>query len=657
MRLTQASSYRLLIIRSGKAASFAHGPSPALLCKWTRDEFLAWAEQGQKLCGKLAHLSIPSVAVIAGNCCDAGLELALACDYRVVVNQPETSLGFPELEWGMIPCWGSTQRLPRLIGLENSLPMLLTGAKLDAAEANRCGLADEICEIDDEAPPAFLANPVKRDWSRFRRRSWRELYVESNRLGRWFLFRGAERIVDTRIPNEMPAPAEMLEALRFACQAPSVEAGMTHERKALARLVDHPALGHLTRLLHQRQRLRSAPEEPSSIRHVGVIGGGVTGLSLFLQCLAAGYEVVLKTHDETALGVALAQIVQLLQAEVQQKSMTQELYQKILKNIRGTYTWTHFATLDLILDTTIGGMDEKNLYYIEAEKLISPSTLLIPINPPQRVYDLGDELQEWERFTTVHLAEPWSRGSLAEIVVTSDLSPENFTLLRGWLVSMGRSCWAVPDCGYSVAMRIWLPALNEAAVLLEECVSIEDIDRAMRRFGMTHGPLEWMDSLGLDHVAELMSTMQPIFGERLEFDPGFIGMVGRQWLGKASGDGFYRHGAGRPRPNREAERLWRQTDRAPVLSQADLHTWIERRLVMLTVLEAVRCLEEKVATNADELDCALCLTGWATHRGGPIGYARQLGVERVTAICTELEHEHGPRFATLAALGEWLSRN
>jgi 3-hydroxyacyl-CoA dehydrogenase len=193
-------------------------------------------------------------------------------------------------------------------------------------------------------------------------------------------------------------------------------------------------------------------------------------------------------------------------------------------------------------------------------------------------------------------------------------------------------------------------------------VPIERIDQAMRRFGMTHGPCEWMDRLGVDRIAALSVALQPTFAGRIQFESGFGVMAQRQLLGNKSGSGFYRRGFSKRKPNVDAVVIWRTASQGeaarpvPSLSEADSHAWIQRRLVTLMILEAIRCLEEGLAREADDLDCAMCLTGWATHRGGPIGFARQLGVEAMTARCEELAREHGTRFAPLASLHELFAR-
>jgi 3-hydroxyacyl-CoA dehydrogenase/enoyl-CoA hydratase/3-hydroxybutyryl-CoA epimerase len=661
----KTSDVRLLVIRSGKPSNFCHGPSPSLLASWQAEDFRVWCERGQAVCSKLTAMPIPSVCVIAGTCFDAGLELALACDHLVVVNRPSTSLGFPELEWGMIPCWGGTQRLSHLIGLENSLKMVLGGQRLDARRAWTFLLADDLAEEESEEPPVFFAHPFKRDWTIFPHGSWRQRWLESNRPGRWFLFRGAERILRTRIPDGMPAPAIMLEALRHVYQTPTIQAGLELERQALETIVADPALKNLLRLLLHRDHLRSpsigAPEK-SRIRQIGVIVDGLAGLSLYLHCIAAGYEVVFRAQSKEALAMGLMQVSQLLEVEVRHGTMTQRQAAKILGRFRGTYTWTHFDKLHMILDTSLGSLGEKLQFYKGMEQHIAAGALIVSISASHRVEDLQRGLQHPERLIGLHLIEPWIRGSLAEIVAPASVAQPNVQRVREWALALGKSCLQVPDRVGGLAMRIWLPALNEAGLMVKDGVPIDRIDRAMRRFGMSYGPLEWMDRLGIDSIASLCTAMQPLFAGRIALESGFSLMVEKQWLGNTVELGFYRQGSGRPKPFRSAAQLWRTSSQGeaegivPILSEADMHAWIEHRLVTLMILEAVRCLDDGLAKDADDLDCAMCLTGWATHRGGPIGYGRELGVETVTAFCTELARIYGPRYSPPAALNQFLAR-
>jgi len=643
---------RLLVIRSAKSANFCTGPSPTILASWTNDDFLTWARRGQDVCNKLANLAVPSACVIAGGCFDAGLELALACDHRVVVDKLATQIGFAELEWGMVPCWGGTQRLAHLVGLDNSLHLLLAGQRLDAQTAWQCGLVDDLTEEAEDEPPAFLAAPTKRDWTTFPRRSWRERWLESNRLGRWFLFRGAERIVRTRIPEEMPAQVEMLQALRIAFQDSALAPGLEFERQAMQRVAAHPALHHLLRLLEHRDKLRlpAIAHETRVFHSIGINGAGTAGLSLLVHCLVKGYTVVVRVENKDELGDALGQVMQLLFAEVQRGTMSLAAMQKLQGKIRGTYTWTHFDKLDMLLDTLPGSLEEKQQFYRSLEPRIPTGALIAPTAGLHRVEDLRTGLEQPERLVGLNFIEPWNRGSVVEVTLPV-AGPHNVQRVRNWAVELGKYCLQVPDRAGGLVMRIWMPALNEAGILIKEGVPVDRIDQAMQRFGMSYGPCEWMDRIGLDIISAQVGALQPAFAGRIALESGFAQMRANEWLGNRSGLGFYRPGLRKKKPNREAARLWQTQSQGetarptPVLSEADRITWIQRRLVTLTLLEAIRCLEEGMVADADDLDCAMCLTGWASHRGGPIGHARQIGATALTARCEELTREYGPRYA------------
>ena len=258
----------------------------------------------------------------------------------------------------------------------------------------------------------------------FPRRGWRERWLESNRPGRWFLCRGAERILRTRIPEEMPAPAEMLQALRDVAFQSGDSPGLDFERQAASQTSS--LIRQLSLLRYaQSSRNAAAPGISSSGKHPGyahhrhINGDGGRIVVALLPLVTKGYEVVLRAENELALGGALSQIVQLLQAEVQRGGMTAAQFQKMLAAIRGTYTWTHFDKLDMLLDTTPGSLDEKRTFFREVEEQVPPTTLLTPITGLYRAADLQQGLTHPERLVVVNVIEPWNRGSVVEIATPS----------------------------------------------------------------------------------------------------------------------------------------------------------------------------------------------------------------------------------------------
>ena len=351
----------------------------------------------------------------------------------------------------------------------------------------------------------------------------------------------------------------MLAALRQAYQG-SWQAGLDCERHALERIVDQARLGNLLRLLERREQLRAqslSSGGQNRIRRIGVIGSDTAAISLLLHSVTKGYEMVLRAADQDALGAAFSQIIQFLHAEVQRGGMTQEQFQVHLGAIRGTFTWTHFASLDLVLDATPGSLAQKRAFYAEIEQQIAAASIIVPVSPTARIEELQDGMQRPGRLVGLHLLDPWNRGSLAEIVSASASRPACLQRVRELAVSLGKCCLQVPDRVGGLTTRIWLPALNEAGLLVKEGVPIGRIDQAMRRFGMTLGPCEWIDQLGLDRVAALIDALQPMFAGRIQFESGFAAMVRQNLLGNKTGKGFYRPGFRKRKPNVDAVVIWR----------------------------------------------------------------------------------------------------
>jgi 3-hydroxyacyl-CoA dehydrogenase/enoyl-CoA hydratase/3-hydroxybutyryl-CoA epimerase len=648
-RIIADDRFGLLVFCSGKAASFAHGPDAFWLAAHGTPQALTdFAQRGQRLCARIAEAPLPSVAVIAGACLGAGLELALACDYRVLVQRPVTLLGFTQIELGLIPCWGGTQRLPRLIGIENSVRLLTSARRLRPPEALEQGLVDVVCTDSDPDPPALIAEPVKRDWSRWPRRDWRQRYLEPYSLGRRLIYRGARRVLRERLPTDMPAPWEVLEALRLAAESADGAAGLGHERDAVARLVETPASTNLVHLRMERERRRAeAPRSDAArfIRAIGIVGATDLGITLTQQFLMQGRQVVLHDPDKAALGSTALKLHQaILQDAVRHGTLSQPVAIKFLSNFRGTAAWERFDALDLVLDTIEDGKRAERFRRLDT--ITTPATILASTGAADTAGALSEGLTHPARVAVVHFAGPPGQEPLAEVACPGAAVERR---LQEWATALGKFCLPVADRPGLLVLRVWLPALNEAALLLREGMRLERVDAAFDRFGIAPGPLELMDRLGLDAVARLVEQLQPICAGRITFEPGFAEMARQKMLGARAGAGFYRHAGKQRRANPRAVALWwpgpgeawLSRTALPNAEQLDL---AQRRMTSLMVLEAYHCLREGIVADAATIDFALATAGWAPHRGGPLTYARQVGVDAFIAQLEELMHDFGPRF-------------
>jgi 3-hydroxyacyl-CoA dehydrogenase/enoyl-CoA hydratase/3-hydroxybutyryl-CoA epimerase len=657
-RVAAEPSFRLLLIRSGKPGTFLAGADlHELGAVATAEEAAALSERGQRLFSKLAGLRLPTVAVVSGPCLGGGLELALACDYRVAVDQPKTQLGLPEIELGILPAWGGTQRLPRVVGLERALQMILGARRLRAREALRWGLVDGLADEAGDRPPDFLAAPVKRPRPGLPLRGWRQRLVESNRLGRWLLFRGTERVLRRRLPDDMPAPWEALRAVRVGLEQ-GFEAGLAYERQAVGRLATSSACRNLVSLFFRREESRRLPEGEGDgampIRRVGVVGAGTMGAGIAQLAALKGCTVVIQEINETALAEGILRVLALFNRAVERGILAPADVPARLGAVHGTTGWKGFDNLDLVIEAIVEDLDAKRELFRDLEKHTPPSCVLATNTSSLRVQQLQQGLRHPGRVAGLHFFNPVHKMPLVEVVRSPETRARVADGLVRWAVGLGKTPVLVKDGPGFLVNRVLMPYLNEAVLLAAGGMRFELIDRAMRRFGMPAGPLELLDQVGLDVAAHIAGALAPAFADRLEPNPAFERLAGEGWLGRKSGRGFYVYRRGRKwGPNLAAQEYVRGGPPRPAepATPDQLMGSARQRLVLPMVNEAAACLGERVAESADVIDLALVLgSGWAPHRGGPLTYGREVGYAAMVRSLEELARRYGPRFEPCAEL-------
>ena len=653
----------LLVIRSGKSAGFLAG---ADLHGFLEIADAAAAEalsaQGQRLFDKLAALPMPTLAAIHGPCLGGGLELALACDYRLVLDKPNTQLGLPEVRLGLLPGWGGTQRLPRVVGLRRALEMILQGKRLGAREALKAGLADvaPVGEAELRSQLAFLGVKAiaggKRPLKGLPLRTWGQRLLESTGLGRAVIFGAAERVLRSTVPDDMPAPAEALQAVRVGLKE-GMAAGLAYERAAAGRLAVSPACRNLVALWLRGEKAQKLPEElasvaPTEVRRVGVVGAGVMGAGIAqLAAVRGASKVVVREIDQAALDAGLARIKDLFDQAVKRRVLSEADAAKRWAAVRGATDWHGFDDVDVVVEAAVENLDAKRVIFRDLDAQTPPTAVLATNTSSLRVASLEDGLKHPERVGGMHFFNPVHRMQLVEVVRTAATGERAVAALVKWAVALGKTPVVVRDSPGFVVNRILTPYLNEAVVLVAEGMGIQEIDRVMKRFGMMMGPLEVLDQIGLDVAAHVAESMGPLMAGRLEANTAFAKMRERNWLGQKGGRGFYIHRGRARTANRLAENLLR-TEAAPgtaALSQSlppeAREAEARERLVLLTVNEAAMVHGEGLAESAEMIDLAMVLgTGWAPHRGGPLRYADERGPAAVVEALNGLAARHGRRF-------------
>jgi 3-hydroxyacyl-CoA dehydrogenase/enoyl-CoA hydratase/3-hydroxybutyryl-CoA epimerase len=672
--LAMDSTIELLGVRSANLSKFVVGADiEEFAAVKGREDAAALSEMGQKVFQKLADLRMATVTVIAGPCLGGGLEFALACDYRLALDHPKTQLGFPEVELGLIPGWGGTQRLPRRVGLEPALQIILGGRRLDAKRALRWGLVDGIAagEGDYAAELHRLGHQAvrqgKRPAGRWRLRTWRQRLLESNALGRSLVFRGAQRVMRGRVPEEMPAPAEAIEAVRVGLTT-GFEAGLAYEREAIGRLATTPACRNLVGLFLRREQARKVPETAQGesrvkIRRIGIIGAGTMGSGIAQLAALRGYSVLVREPNQALVKAGSDRIAALFAKAVERGIASEEESRQKLAMIDFTTSLDKFGEADLVIEAVVEDLVVKQAVFRELERHSKPTVVLATNTSSLLVRQIQDGLVHPDRVGGLHFFNPVHKMPLVEVVRTQLTDDRAVAILTQWAVALGKTPVVVKDSPGFIVNRVLVPYLYEAILLASQGVPAEPIDQTMRRFGMPLGPLELLDQVGLDVAVQVARALQPVLESRSGAYPGldslsriFEQMCQEGWLGQKTGVGFYRYVGKRKKLHQNAMKtfphdlLTRESLLSGLPAAAQMREARER-MVLSMVNEAASCLGEGLAADAETVDLAMVMgTGWAPHRGGPLRYAEDRGLGEVVQKLTDLARRVGPRFEPCAEL-------
>lgn len=670
-KLAKDSACRLLFLRSAKASGFFAGADiQDFATIRSAEEASALSRQGQQLFDQLANLPQTTIAVIHGPCLGGGLEFALACDYRLVIDQPKTQLGVPEIQLGLLPAWGGTQRLPRVVGLEPALRMILGRQSLNAREAGRWGLADAVAtEANPDAEIMRLVSLAQRQGKRPKHRlpllTWRQKLIESNPLGRALIYRGSRRILRERVPDDMPAPAEALEAVRIGiedCWA----AGLAQEQAAIGRLATTAASRNLITLFFLQDKSRKVPEEVRAlvdkpIRRVGVVGAGTMGAGIIQLAAIKGCTVVVQEVNDAALAAGMHKVEDLFRKAVANRVLSQAEADRQFAAIERTTAWQGFNDVDLAIEAVLEDLDLKRKVFQELQQRTAPTALLATNTSSLLVAQLQEGCSHPERIGGLHFFNPVHKMPLVEVVRAPATSPATVAALASFTADLGKVGVVVKDSPGFLVNRILMPYLNEAVLLLAGS-NARELDRLMQRFGMPMGPLELLDQVGLDVAAHIERSMRPHFIGRFAANQLFEDMSKRGWLGAKTNLGFYRHLGKKKEPNAAVHLAstnagLRLADQAGAPSKPLNRDESRDRMVLLMVNEAAACLSEGIAADAQTVDLAMVFgTGWAPHRGGPLHYADDRGLSDIVRTLTALAQQYGPRFEPCAELRQRAER-
>ena len=595
---------------------------------------------GRAVFARLTQRPWPSVALIDGICLGGGLELALACDLRIAVESPQTALGAPEVKLGLIPGWGGTVRLPRLVGPGPAIEFAASGESIPAAHARRLGLVDACAGREQAAAAvsALLSHATSADLITERRQQ-QASPISLDPAERAFLEATASALILSRTGGHMPAPLKLLETVLAgsACSATEAEAQETNAFTSLACGPQPRCLLHVFQLAERNKRddglaprrAGTTAPQPAAISHAGVVGAGIMGAGIVARHLRNHVPVTVVDASSEALSRQLPLILEEAAWNRERRESDPEVAVTLAGGLRSSTSLAALASAELVIESVVERLDAKRTVLCELERVVSSDAILATNTSTNPIARLAEPLQDPTRFCGFHFFNPVKRMKLVEIVRGPSSSDRAILTAVAHGKRLGKIPIVVRDSPGFLVNRVLMPYLHESIELLREGVSMKRIDAAARRFGMPLGPIELYDMIGLDTAFYAGLVLHEAYGDRLEAAPVLPAMVKAGRLGCKSGGGFYRYADnGRLlEPDPAAEKLVSTYAEEPLGGEPmrDLEA-IAQRLVLPMVLEASRALDEQLVRDPSDIDLGVIYgLGFPAFRGGLLAWADSLG--------------------------------
>jgi len=616
------------------------------------------SREGQKLLNRLERLVIPTVAAIDGAALGGGLETALACTYRIATDSSRTKLGLPEVNLGIIPGAGGTARLPRLIGLAGALDLMLTGKQLDGRRARSAGVVDEVVPAPvllREAKRAAKALADRTLKPKGARRRGSPKMAENLPGLRGFILRKARQGVMSKTHGLYPAPLKLLEVIDRGLDKP-VDAALELEAKAFGELAVTPEARALVHLFFTSTAAKNDPPvpegtKPRDIDHVAVVGAGFMGAGIAAVSAESGIEVRLKDVKPEAAAKGLKTARDTLVKRARRKKLKPFQITAITDRVEATAEYTGFHTADIVVEAVFEEVSLKHGVIREIEQHIGADTVLGSNTSTIPITTLAEASAHPEHVIGLHFFSPVDKMPLLEIITHPGTAPWVTATSHAYGKKIGKTPIIVNDSPGFFANRILSPYMAEAALLLDEGVRIDDIDRAMTSWGYPVGPITLYDEVGLDVAQKAGKIMAQAFADRMKPSAVIEKMTADGRLGRKNGKGFFKYGEDGKKT--EVDEAVYALIGAPPAKPVERRE-IQDRLGLMMVNEAVRTLEEGVLHSARDGDVGAVMgIGFPPFRGGPFWYVDTVGAADVVQRLRALEAKHGKRFAPAAMLVDY----
>ncbi len=653
---------RGLLFTSAKPAMFLAGMDVEAIAEVT-DGFRAAeaARFGQSVFARINEFGRPSVAAIGGTCLGGGTELVLACDFRVAADMPETSIGLPEVQLGIIPGFGGSQRLPPLVGLRAACEMIVGGKRMNARSAQRIGLVDLVVPeayLEREAR-ALLGRAIDRGVGPLTRELRRKRSLPATaieRVGfvrRWAVGRARAAAAAKAAPDAYPAPSRAFDAIEAAFTLPLMQ-GLDLEARIVGELIPTQTSKNLIWLFQTQSALKGEesrpPAAPRKVERMAVLGAGIMGGGIAQLAADRGIPVRLRDLRTDAILTALQTAASIWKPRLDRGRLSRREFEQRMRCIAPTLDDSGLSHADVILEAVVEKLEIKQEVLAAVERRTGDRAIFASNTSSLPITDIAARALRPERVVGMHFFNPVHRMPLVEVIAGRHSSPEAVATVHALAVRLGKIPIVVRDGPGFLVNRILTFYVNEALRLLTEGVRIEAIDSAMVAFGMPIGPLALLDQVGLDTSRHVGEVLRQALGRRAAADSTAIdALVAEGRLGEKSGRGFYKFDRGR-RGAPDSD-IYRKIG-APTARVLPPET-LQERMVLSMINEAAICLEEGIVRQPRDIDMAMVMgTGFPPFRGGLLRHADSAGIAVVVDRLARLADAQGERFRPAGLLTE-----
>ncbi|NOX36390.1 MAG: fatty acid oxidation complex subunit alpha FadJ [Calditrichaeota bacterium] len=650
-------SVQAVILISRKPDNFIAGADLDMIQSITEPgEAAAISRAGHQLLNRMAAFPKPVIAAINGAALGGGLEVALACHYRLATTHRKTVLALPEVRLGLLPAAGGTQRLPRLVGLQRALDMMLTGRNVYPRQAKRMGLVDELIHPYGLLPAAMN---VARQWkqkpvARKRKRSLLEKLLEGNPFGRRIIYKKARQMVQRQTQGNYPAPFKIIDCVQIGLEK-GFEKGLAAEAEKFDELVRSPQAKNLIQLFFNMtaKKKNPHPDRVRSFKNIGILGAGLMGSGIADVSINNGFKVFMKDISHQALARGEQVIWQELEKKVRRRIITPFERDQIFSRLAAVVDYAPFRHADVVIEAVFEDLAIKQQVLADTEAVTPDHCIFASNTSSIPIQKIAEKAKRPEQVIGMHYFSPVQKMPLLEIIVTPRTADWVTATAFELGMRQGKTVIVVNDGPGFYTTRILAPMLNEALLLLEEGADILEVDRAMRKFGFPIGPIKLIDEVGIDVGAHVTDVLKDLFASRgARSTDAMKKLFQAGYQGKKNRRGFYRYDEKGKRKKREVNPEIYQFFGGSRRKSFPMET-IQQRLAFMMMNEAAHCLQDQILLNPTDGDLGAILgLGFPPFLGGPFRYMDSLGLDTVVDRLKRLAEAHGPRFAPAPILEE-----